>query len=63
MTVLLVSFGAAGSVSDCAFFTKPQVDVVAVATVMPVDLVIPGCPPTPASLLKGLLALMARCAR
>ena len=34
-----------------------------VATVIPVDLVIPGCPPTPASLLKGLLALMARCAR
>src|SRR5271165_635931 len=29
-----------------------------VAGVVPVDLVIPGCPPSPATLLKGLLALM-----
>jgi Ni,Fe-hydrogenase III small subunit len=29
-----------------------------VASVLPVDLVIPGCPPSPAALLKGLLALM-----
>jgi Ni,Fe-hydrogenase III small subunit len=29
-----------------------------VATVLPVDLVIPGCPPSPVALLKGLLALM-----
>lgn len=29
-----------------------------VASVLPVDLVIPGCPPTPAALVKGLLALM-----
>src|SRR5271166_4916709 len=28
------------------------------STVVPVDLVIPGCPPSPATLLKGLLALM-----
>lgn len=30
-----------------------------VANVLPVDLVIPGCPPTPAALLQGLLALLA----
>ncbi len=29
-----------------------------VAPVLPVDLVIPGCPPSPAALMKGLLALM-----
>jgi len=29
-----------------------------VADVVPVDLEIPGCPPTPATLLKGLLALL-----
>jgi len=29
-----------------------------VASVIPVDLVIPGCPPSPAALLKGLLAVM-----
>ena len=34
-----------------------------VATAIPVDLLIRGCPPTPATLLKGLLALMARSAR
>ena len=30
-----------------------------VSSVVPVDLVIPGCPPSPAALLKGLLALMS----
>ena len=30
------------------------------SSVVPVDLVIPGCPPSPAALLKGLLALMGR---
>jgi Ni,Fe-hydrogenase III small subunit len=29
-----------------------------VAEVLPVDLVIPGCPPSPATLLEGLLALL-----
>jgi len=31
-----------------------------VAAVLPVDLHIPGCPPSPATLLKGLLALMSK---
>jgi len=34
-----------------------------VSQVLPVDLVIPGCPPSPAALLKGLLALMTGVAR
>jgi Ni,Fe-hydrogenase III small subunit len=33
------------------------------AAVIQVDLAIPGCPPTPTALLKGLLALMASSAR
>jgi len=31
-----------------------------VASVVPVDIRIPGCPPTPTALLKGLLALLTR---
>jgi NADH:ubiquinone oxidoreductase subunit B-like Fe-S oxidoreductase len=31
-----------------------------VSAVIPVDLHIPGCPPTPTALLSGLLALMAK---
>jgi Ni,Fe-hydrogenase III small subunit len=34
-----------------------------VSSIVPVDLVIPGCPPSPATLLKGLLALMRGGAR
>jgi len=33
-----------------------------VSAVVPVDLHIPGCPPTPATLVKGLLALMKKSA-
>ena len=34
-----------------------------VSAVLPVDLHIPGCPPSPRALLKGLLALMAKTAK
>ena len=33
----------------------------AVENVIPVDAKIPGCPPTPLELLKGLLAALAAC--
>jgi NADH:ubiquinone oxidoreductase subunit B-like Fe-S oxidoreductase len=32
----------------------------AVSNVIPVDTVIPGCPPTPETLVKGLLGLMEK---
>src|ERR1700733_10497610 len=55
---------AAGACAlDGGLYAGDYACVDGVAPVIPVDLVIPGCPPTPASLLKGLLALMARCAR
>jgi len=50
------------AVGDCArdggiFAASPAV-VGSVAKVVPVDLHIPGCPPSPTALLKGLLALL-----
>jgi Ni,Fe-hydrogenase III small subunit len=51
------------AVGDCAagtgvFATSPAC-IGAVATVVPVDLVIRGCPPTPTQLLQGLLSLFS----
>jgi len=47
---------------DCALdggvFAGSYACVGGVSTVIPVDLHIPGCPPTPVALLKGLIALM-----
>ena len=47
---------------DCArdggVFAASPACVGGVAKVLPVDLHIPGCPPTPLALLKGLLALL-----
>jgi len=34
-----------------------------VENVIPVDIHIPGCPPSPIELMKGILALMARAGR
>jgi len=44
--------------SGCGVFAKSPACIGAVSAVIPVDLVIPGCPPTPARLLAGLLALL-----
>ncbi|WP_026607262.1 NADH-quinone oxidoreductase subunit B family protein [Methylocapsa acidiphila] len=47
---------------DCAFdggvFAGSYACIGGVSAVVPVDLYIPGCPPTPLSLLKGLIALI-----
>jgi Ni,Fe-hydrogenase III small subunit len=52
------------AVGDCAIdggVFKGSYAVVegGIAAALPVDLVIPGCPPTPTQLLEGLLALLA----
>ena len=52
----VVASGACAA--DCGVFAASYAIVGGVASVIPVDLVIPGCPPTPAALMKGLLALM-----
>src|SRR5208283_2573611 len=50
---------AAGAcAADGGIFAGSYAVAGGVAGVLPVDLVIPGCPPSPAALLKGLLALM-----
>jgi Ni,Fe-hydrogenase III small subunit len=43
--------------AGCGVFARSPACIGSVAAVIPVDLVIPGCPPTPARLLAGLLAL------
>lgn len=54
---------AAGACAcDGGIFADSYACVGGVAAVLPVDLHIPGCPPSPLTLLKGLLALMAKAA-
>ncbi|MFZ2018939.1 MAG: NADH-quinone oxidoreductase subunit B family protein [Methyloceanibacter sp.] len=52
------------AVGDCAanggIFTGSYAVEGGVKNVVPVDLHIPGCPPTPTALLKGLIALVER---
>ena len=44
--------------AGCGLFVGSYACVGAVASVIPVDLAIPGCPPAPLALLKGLIALL-----
>jgi Ni,Fe-hydrogenase III small subunit len=46
--------------AGCGVFSGSYAVVGAVSAVLHVDLVIPGCPPTPLALMRGLLALMRR---
>jgi Ni,Fe-hydrogenase III small subunit len=50
---------AGGCALDGGLFADSYACVGGVAAVLPVDLYIPGCPPTPKALLTGLLSLMA----
>ena len=43
---------------DCGIFAGSYAVVGGVAAVVPVDAVIPGCPPSPTALLAGLLAVI-----
>ena len=55
------------AVGDCAFdggcFAGSYAVVGGVSRVIPVDLHIPGCPPPPSALLRGLLALIEQASR
>ncbi len=54
----VVAVGACGK--DGGAFAGGYACVDGVSSVLPVDLHIPGCPPSPTALLKGLLALLER---
>jgi NADH-quinone oxidoreductase B subunit len=54
----VVAIGDCGRDGGC--FAGSYAVVGGVAEVVPVDLHIPGCPPTPMAMLKGLLALLER---
>ena len=45
--------------AGCGVFADSPACIGAVSKVVPVDLVIPGCPPTPTQLLQGLLSLFS----
>ncbi len=56
----VIAVGDCGA--GCSVFADSYACVGAVSTLIPVDLVIRGCPPTPVDLLQGLLWLISRCA-
>ncbi len=45
--------------AGCGVFANSPACIGSVSQVVPVDLVIPGCPPTPTELLQGLLSLLS----
>ena len=54
-------WSAAGDCAACGgVFADSPACLGGAAAVLPVDMHIPGCPPTPTQLLAGLVALMSR---
>ncbi len=54
---------AGGCARDGGIFAGSYAVAGGVSAVIPVDLHIPGCPPTPTALLEGLLALITTAAK
>jgi len=54
----VVAVGDCGRDGGC--FAGSYAVVGGVSAVIPVDLHIPGCPPTPTAMLQGMLALLER---
>jgi NADH:ubiquinone oxidoreductase subunit B-like Fe-S oxidoreductase len=52
----VVAIGDCGKDGGC--FAHSYAVIGGVSAVIPVDLTIPGCPPSPTAMLKGLLALL-----
>ena len=57
----VVAVGDCGA--GCGVFGRSYAVIGAVSDVIPVDLVIPGCPPEPIDMLKGLIGLIEASAR
>ncbi|MEI8324298.1 MAG: formate hydrogenlyase [Betaproteobacteria bacterium] len=55
---LVVAVGDCGA--DGGIFGESYASAGRVANVIPVDLVVPGCPPTPLEILRGILAAVRR---
>jgi Ni,Fe-hydrogenase III small subunit len=56
---LVVAIGDCGA--DGGIFGESYASCGRVANVIPVDLVVPGCPPTPIEILRGILTAVGRC--
>jgi Ni,Fe-hydrogenase III small subunit len=53
---LVIAVGACAS--GCGVYGRNYATVGALSDILPVDVAIPGCPPSPAQLLQGLLAII-----
>ena len=56
---LVVAVGDCGA--GCGIFAKGYATCGAVADVVPVDVAVPGCPPAPIEILRGILTAVRRC--